>query len=149
MSKITLLGAGLIGSFYAESLCKHRSRDRIHAVYSRSQERADRLAKQWRIPKATTDLQDAIRDDQSDVVVVALPNHLHEEAVCMAAEAGKPPPSVSVTGIGPSSEIVETFERLEVDRLILRVPPSPLDDVLRELDQHVSTVEAVGGKLDA
>ena len=67
----------------------------------------------------------------------------------MAAEAGKPPPSVTVTGLGPTSEIVETFEGLEVDRLILRVPPSPLDDVLRELDEHVRTVEAAGGKLDA
>ena len=48
----------------------------------------------------------------------------------------------TVTGITPDSEIIDTFEGLDVDRLILRVPPSPLEDVLRELDEHVRTVEA-------
>ena len=66
----------------------------------------------------------------------------------MAADAGKPPPSVTVTGITPDSEIVDTFERLEVDRLIPRIPPSSMDDVLRELDEYVRTVEAAGGRLD-
>jgi hypothetical protein len=54
-----------------------------------------------------------------------------------------------VTGLAPDRKIVETFERLKVDRLILRVPPSSMDEVLRELDQHVRSVEAAGGKLDA
>ena len=41
------------------------------------------------IPKHTTDLEAAIGDPDSDMVIVALPNHLHEEAVIAAAEAGK------------------------------------------------------------
>ena len=41
------------------------------------------------IPKSTTDLAEAINDPETDVVVIGLPNDLHEEAVAMAAEAGK------------------------------------------------------------
>lgn len=89
MSRISLLGAGLIGSFYAEALHGNRSRDRIHSVYSRSDERAKEFADKWNIPVATTDMQRAITDDEADVVIVALPNHQHEQAVIAAAEAGK------------------------------------------------------------
>ena len=89
MSRISLLGTGLIGSFYTESLHGQRSRDRVHTVYSRSVERAQEFAEKWGIPTATTDLQQAIADEATDVVIVALPNHLHEQAVLAAAAAGK------------------------------------------------------------
>ncbi|MGI9430305.1 MAG: Gfo/Idh/MocA family protein [Bythopirellula sp.] len=89
MSRITLLGTGLIGSFYVEALHRHRGRDRVHVVYSRSPDRAKAFAAKHEIAKATTDMQRAIEDESTDVVIVALPNHLHEQAVCAAAAAGK------------------------------------------------------------
>lgn len=89
MRKITLLGTGLIGMFYTMVLQGQRSRDRVVNVYSRSPERARQFAEQWNIPRWSTDLQAAIADSESDVVVVGLPNHRHEEAVVAAARAGK------------------------------------------------------------
>ena len=89
MRKITLLGTGLIGMFYTMVLQGQRSRDRVVNVYSRSPERARQFAEQWRIPRWSTDLGAAIHDSDSDVVVVGLPNHLHEQAVVEAARAGK------------------------------------------------------------
>ena len=87
--QITMLGTGLIGMFYTMALHGQRSRDRVHVVHSRTEERARRFAEEWEIPKWTTDLAEAINDPETDVVVVGLPNNLHEEAVITAAEAGK------------------------------------------------------------
>jgi predicted dehydrogenase len=84
-----MLGSGLIGMFYTMALHGRRGQDRVLVNYSRTAERARALAGQWGIPKHTTDLDAAIRDPDTDVVVVALPNHRHEEAVLAAAAAGK------------------------------------------------------------
>ncbi len=89
MAKLALLGSGLIGSFYAEALLGQRSRDQITVVYSRSEQRAAELATKWGIPRSTTDMLSAIRDPEVELVVVAVPNHMHEEAVLESAKAGK------------------------------------------------------------
>lgn len=86
---ITMLGTGLIGDFYTMSLHHHRGRDRVGTVYSRSQERADAFGDRWGIPNRTTSMREAIEDPTTSVVVVALPNHLHEEVIGMCAAAGK------------------------------------------------------------
>ena len=87
--RMTMLGTGLIGMFYTMTLHNQRGRDRVGVVYSRTEERAKQFAKEWEIPTWTTDMAEAIRDSETDVVVVGLPNHRHREAVEMAAEAGK------------------------------------------------------------
>ena len=87
--KITMLGTGLIGMFYTMTLHGQRRRDRVHRVYSRTEERAKAFAGEWNIPNWSTDLAEAIQDPECDTVVVGLPNHLHLECVRMAAEAGK------------------------------------------------------------
>jgi predicted dehydrogenase len=89
MHRITLLGTGLIGMFYTMALHGHRRQDRVHVAYSRSPERARAFAEKWGVLKYTTNLDEAVRDADTDVVVVGLPNHLHEEAVTAAASAGK------------------------------------------------------------
>jgi len=89
MHKITMLGTGLIGMFYTMTLHGARSRDQVQVVYSRSGERAKKFAQDWKIPTTTTDMAAAINHPDTDVVVVGLPNHLHEEAVTLAAKAGK------------------------------------------------------------
>ena len=86
---ITLLGTGLIGDFYTNTLHGQRSRDRVRMVYSRSAERAAAFSERWDIPDHTTDLKAAIEHPATGVVIVGLPNHLHEEAVGLAARAGK------------------------------------------------------------
>lgn len=89
MARIALLGTGLIGNFYTESLHGKRSKDHVQVVYSRTEETAQKFAKKWDIPKATTNMQEAICDENVDAVIVAIPNHLHEEAVLAIAKAGK------------------------------------------------------------
>ncbi len=86
---ISLLGTGLIAGFYTMTLHGQRGRDRVRVAYSRTPARAAEFGKQWAIPEVTTDMVAAIRHPETDVVVVALPNHLHEEAVKAVAAAGK------------------------------------------------------------
>ncbi len=88
--RICMLGSGLIGMFYTMSLQGKRSRDQVTVVYSRTQNSAEKFASQWNIPDATTDMDAAIQRDDVDVVIVALPNHLHKQAVLAAVSAGKP-----------------------------------------------------------
>jgi len=87
--KVTMLGTGLIGMFYTMTLHNQRGADRVHAVYSRREERATEFAEEWNIPNATTDLAEAISHPETDTVVIGLPNNLHLKAVELAAEAGK------------------------------------------------------------
>jgi predicted dehydrogenase len=87
--RIAMLGTGLIADFYTMTLHGQRSRDAVSVVYSRTKERGDAFARRWGIAHATTSIDEAIRHPDVDVVVVALPNHLHEEAVAAAARAGK------------------------------------------------------------
>jgi predicted dehydrogenase len=89
MASITMLGTGLIGTFYTQTLHGLRSRDRVVNVYSRSAERARAFAAEHRIPRWSTDLREAVLDNESEIVVVGLPNNVHREAVELAAKAGK------------------------------------------------------------
>jgi len=86
---ITMLGTGLISDFYTQTLHGHRGADRVRVVYSRTAERGAAFSERWGIPEHTTDMEAAIRHADTDVVVVALPNQLHEQAVSAAAAAGK------------------------------------------------------------
>ena len=87
--RITMLGTGLIADFYTKTLHGQRNRDSVAVVYSRSLERGETFANRWEIPHHTTSMEEAINHPDTDVVVVALPNHMHEEAITMAAKAGK------------------------------------------------------------
>jgi predicted dehydrogenase len=86
---VTMLGTGLIGDFYTMTLHGQRGRDRVRVAYSRSEARGSAFRDRWGIAESTTDLEAAIRHPETDVVVVALPNHLHEDAVKAVAAAGK------------------------------------------------------------
>lgn len=116
MHQIAVLGTGLIGRFYTMALQSHRRRDRVHLLYSRSHDRAKQCAAEWGVPRYSADLHAAVGDPEIDVVVIALPNHLHEEAVVAAASAGK---AVLVTKpLGRNAEeslrMLETCERAGV-----------------------------------
>jgi predicted dehydrogenase len=87
--RISLLGTGLIGDFYTSTLHGQRGRDRVQVVYSRSDERRTAFQQRWDIPETMTDMIAAIEHPDTDVVIVALPNFLHVEAVEAAARAGK------------------------------------------------------------
>jgi predicted dehydrogenase len=84
-----MLGTGLIGDFYTMTLHGPRSRDSVGVVYSRSEERGRAFSERWAIPEHTTSMEDAINHPETDVVVVGLPNFLHEDAIALAAASGK------------------------------------------------------------
>lgn len=87
---VTMLGTGFIGDFYAMTLHHRRSRDRVAVAYSRSEERGKAFAGRWGVLHHTTSMKAAVEHPDTDTVVVGLPNFLHEEAISLAAAAGKP-----------------------------------------------------------
>ena len=89
MAKICILGGGFIGRFYAESLCGRRSKDSVTVVYSRKEATASRFAKDYDVPHYCTEMEDAIAHSESEFVVIALPNYLHEEAVMLCVKHKK------------------------------------------------------------
>ena len=88
MHKISLLGAGFIGMFYTLTINRSRSKDMVSVVYNRTPETAEEFSRQYNIPRWTGDIDEAIHDQETDVVVIGLPNFEHMEAAIMAAEAG-------------------------------------------------------------
>jgi predicted dehydrogenase len=114
--KVTMLGTGLIGDFYTMTLHGRRGRDRVEVVYSRSEERGKAFGERWGVPVHTTSMEEAVNHPETDVVVVGLPNHLHEEAVALAAAAGK---AVFCTkplarDAGEAQRILDTIEKAGV-----------------------------------
>jgi predicted dehydrogenase len=81
MAKICILGGGFIGRFYAESLLGKRSKDEVTVVFSRSEGSAARFSKDYSVPHYFTDMEAAVAHSESELVVIALPNFQHEEAV--------------------------------------------------------------------
>jgi predicted dehydrogenase len=86
---IGMIGSGFIGECYADALGDVRNA-RLVANYSRSTERATAFAERWN-PRGPyyDDLDDACADPAVDLLVIALPNDVHLEAVSAAARLGK------------------------------------------------------------
>jgi predicted dehydrogenase len=87
--KIAMLGSGFIARFYAESLHAQRRTDKIITVYSRSIENAKKFANDYNFSAFTDSIDEAIQHPEVDVVLISLPNHLHEVAVEKCAKAKK------------------------------------------------------------
>jgi D-xylose 1-dehydrogenase (NADP+, D-xylono-1,5-lactone-forming) len=64
-------------------------RNRLLAVASRSQEKADAYAREKKIPHAYGSYEALLADPEIDVIYNPLPNHLHAEWTIKAVEAGK------------------------------------------------------------
>ena len=87
--KIAMLGSGFIARFYATSLHAQRRKDFIYTVYSRDENNAKRFADDYQLTHYTTSMEEAINHPEVDVVLISLPNHLHETAVAECAKARK------------------------------------------------------------
>src|ERR671925_2438015 len=64
-------------------------RNQLVAVASRTQESADRYAREWKILRAHGSYEALLADPEIDVIYNPLPNHLHAEWTIKAMEAGK------------------------------------------------------------
>lgn len=87
--KLAMLGSGFIARFYAASLQAQRRKDVVYTVYSRNETSAKKFAAEYALPHFTSSLQEAVNHPQVDAVIIALPNHLHEQAVAACAQAKK------------------------------------------------------------
>ena len=84
-----MLGSGFIGRFYADSILGQRSKDIITSVYSRKEESAKKFAADYGCQHFTANMEESIAHTEVDVVCIALPNHLHEEAVLLCCKHKK------------------------------------------------------------
>jgi predicted dehydrogenase len=86
---VGLIGSGFISATYAEALQDVRNATLV-ANYSRTLARAEAFAETWE-PESTRydDIAALCADPKVDLVVIALPNEAHLDAVRIAAAAGK------------------------------------------------------------
>lgn len=88
MVRIGLLGSGFVAEFYMQGL-RDVPGQQVVANYSRSEDRAQAFAGKWCIPRWTVNMEDVVESEDVDLVLIALPNHLHSGAALACAEAGK------------------------------------------------------------
>jgi myo-inositol 2-dehydrogenase/D-chiro-inositol 1-dehydrogenase len=88
-TRVALLGAGFIADIHLESYARFVPEAEVTAIFSRSAERAERVARHWGIPRWFTDIEQVIAEADCDVVDICLPNVLHHRATLAAARAGK------------------------------------------------------------
>jgi predicted dehydrogenase len=88
MINLAIIGTGFISHTHAAS-----ARDlpdvRLHAVYSRSEDRARQFAEQYDIPRTFTDYATLLAEGEIDAVIIGLPTPLHREFTEQATAAGK------------------------------------------------------------
>ncbi len=89
MRKIAMLGSGFIGRFYAESIHGQRSKDKIVSIYARKEDNAKKFAEDYGCTHFTTNMEDAITHPDVDIICIALPNYVHEEAVMLCCKYKK------------------------------------------------------------
>jgi predicted dehydrogenase len=102
MQKIAMLGSGFIGRFYADSIHGQRSRDRVVAIYARSEANAKKFAEDYQCPIWSTNMEEIIAHPDVTMVCVALPNNLHETAVMLCVKHKKA--VVSTKPLGRNAE---------------------------------------------
>jgi predicted dehydrogenase len=86
--QVGLIGSGFVSEFYMAGLNEVPGA-RAVANYSRSAERAAAFGARYGIPTQYTEIADLCADPEVQLVIIGLPNHLHLEAIRIAAAAGK------------------------------------------------------------
>ncbi len=89
MKRIAMLGSGFIARFYADSIQGYRNKDKIVSVYSRKEVSAIKFAEDYKISHHTNNMEAAIAHAEVEIICIALPNYLHEEAVMLCCKHKK------------------------------------------------------------
>ena len=89
MFKVGIIGAGWIADKMAEALAPLNDYC-VHAIASRSLEKAEAFAKTWNIPKAYGSYEELVADKDVDLVYIATPHSHHFPHTMLALEHGKP-----------------------------------------------------------
>jgi predicted dehydrogenase len=84
MIRISMLGSGFIGRFYADSLQGQRSKDKIVSIYSRREESARKFAKDYDCKQWTINMEESI-SNPSRSLCIAL-QIIYEAAVLLCCK---------------------------------------------------------------
>ncbi|MDX9755711.1 MAG: Gfo/Idh/MocA family oxidoreductase [bacterium] len=87
--RIGMIGSQFIASIHAESIGRHVRGAELVAVASPTPGHAEAFAGRFAIPHVYEDYRGMLERADLDLILVAVPNDLHCEMVCDAAEAGK------------------------------------------------------------
>lgn len=87
-TRIAMLGSGFVAGFYMQGLADV-NRQEVVVNYSRSEERARKFAKDWKIPESSTNLDELIARRDIDLYIIALANEEHLPAGLKLAQARK------------------------------------------------------------
>ena len=89
MFKVGIIGAGWIAHKMAEALSPLKDVE-VHAIASRSTEKAKSFADEWNIPKAYGSYEEMVSDESVDLVYIATPHSHHFQHAMLALDHGKP-----------------------------------------------------------
>jgi xylose dehydrogenase (NAD/NADP) len=106
-------------------------RNHLLAVASRTQESADRYAREWKIPRAHGSYEALLADPEIDVIYNSLPNHLHAEWTIKAVEAGKhvlceKPLALNVAEVDAIQEAARKHGRVVAEAFMYRHHPQTI-----------------------
>ncbi len=137
--RIGVVGAGFVASLHTrvfENLEGHGAK--IVGIASQSRPRMAALAHKHSIPKVFPDIESLLTSDEIDVVDLCVPNHVHDEYVLRAAQAGKhiicEKPLTGYFGLGEAA--VGKTARTKM-----------LAEALRSADRMVQAADQYGVKL--
>ncbi|RPJ21936.1 MAG: gfo/Idh/MocA family oxidoreductase [Chloroflexi bacterium] len=106
-------------------------RNHLLAVASRTQESADKYAREQKIPRAHGSYEALLADPEIDVIYNSLPNHLHAEWTIKAVEAGKhvlceKPIALNVDDVDAIKSAARKHERVVMEAFMYRHHPQTL-----------------------
>ena len=88
MFKVGIIGAGWIAEKMAEALAPLEDYC-VHAIASRSLEKAEEFAGRWNIAKAYGSYEELVADDEINLVYIATPHSHHFQHAMLALEHGR------------------------------------------------------------
>jgi predicted dehydrogenase len=86
--RIGLLGSGFVAEFYLQGL-RDVAGWEIPVVYSPHRERARAFVERWKLGSVAGSAEEVLRRGDIDLVLLAVPNDLHQELAIACARAGK------------------------------------------------------------
>src|SRR5512133_1486937 len=106
-------------------------RNQLFAVASRTQEAADKYAREQKIPRAYGSYEALLADPEIDVIYNPLPNHLHAQWTIKAVEAGKhvlceKPLALSVQEVDAIMAAAQKHGRVVAEAFMYRHHPQTL-----------------------
>lgn len=126
------------------------TRNQLLAVASRTQESADKYAREWNIPRAHRSYEALLGDPEIDVIYISLPNLLHAEWTIKAVEAGKhvlceKPLALSVEEVDAVQAAARKHRRIVMEAFMYRHHPQTLQ--VQELVKNgsIGTLKLIRG----